>query len=177
MTLREKINKNFVLQRDDVKSRLLSRSLLWMGLGLAIITLVAFLSATLPVFQEIMLKIALNQNFMLMSLFNILLMVGIFMTIRNPRVTLLVPVSLYALFALYEGVFVSATLFLNGMQQFADVLLVMLVPAIIFGVMGMVAYTNVFDFTKLIPFATFGIFALMLMSLIMAFVGSGFNQR
>ena len=63
MTVRERFSQNFVLAKDDVKSRLLSRSLLWMGLGVAVITLVAFLSLKIETFHNAITSFALNNGF------------------------------------------------------------------------------------------------------------------
>ena len=64
MTLKARLNHNFVLQKDDLKSKLLSRSLLWMGLGLAIIILIAFLSFKIKSVNNLLVQIADNTGFL-----------------------------------------------------------------------------------------------------------------
>ena len=176
MTVRERFSQNFVLAKDDVKSRLLSRSLLWMGLGVAVITLVAFLSLKIETFHNVITSFALNNGFWFSLIINMALIMGIFFVLRNPNISIIVPALMYAGFAFYQGFFVAITLDWNGITNFTDFLLVMLVPGGIFVLVGLVSYLNFFDFTKLIPFATISLFILMIMSFILFFIG-GTNQR
>ena len=48
----------------------------------------------------------------------------------------------------------------------------MLIPSFVFLVMGIIAYTNLINFSKLIPFTFFGFFAILILSLIMIFTAS-----
>ena len=53
----------------------------------------------------------------------------------------------------------------------------MLIPAGIFFIMGVISFFNLFDFTKLIPLATIGMFAILIMSIVLGFVQSGSNDK
>lgn len=177
MTVNQKLKQGFALQKDDIKGRLLSRSLLWMGFGLAVIVIIAFTSSAVPAFNNVMLKIADNTGFMIMTILNIVLMMAIFFTIRNPKTHILVPTFLYLIFAFYEGIYINLVLNFEGiMDDFSQLLLVMLIPAGIFLLLGFISFFNIFDFTKLAPIATIGFLVLSIMSLVLFFVG-GTNNR
>lgn len=177
MTLKEKLNHNFVLQKDDLKGKLLSRSLLWMGLGLAVIVLIAFLSFRIESVNNLLLQIADNTGFFTSMIINFGVVIGIFFAIRNPNTHIIVPVILYIVFAAYQGLFINIALNFQNIRNFADLLLIMLIPAGIFFIMGVISFFNLFDFTKLMPLATIGMFAILIMSIVLGFVQSGSNDK
>ena len=85
----------------------------------------------------------------------------------------MIPVILYAIFAIYEGMFITTILEFTGTTNIVkDLLLYMLIPSFVFLVMGIIAYTNLINFSKLIPFTFFGFFAILILSLIMIFTAS-----
>ena len=177
MTLKARLNHNFVLQKDDLKAKLLSRSLLWMGLGLAIIILIAFLSFKIKSVNNLLVQIADNTGFFTSTVINFGLVIMIVLVIRNPNTHIIIPIILYGVFVAYQGLFINITLNFQNISNFANLLLIMLIPAGIFFIMGLISFFNLFDFTKLIPLATIGMFAILIMSIVLGFVQSGSNDR
>ena len=77
----EKMSNNFFskykIQAIDVKSKLLSRSLLWMSLGLMVIIFVAWLSSWLsskyPAFNNFVVTFSIGSRWGLAWLFNLII--------------------------------------------------------------------------------------------------------
>lgn len=174
----EKMSNNFFskykIQAIDVKSKLLSRSLLWMSLGLMVIVFVAWLSSTVPVFNDFVVTFSIGSRWGLAWLFNLIIIFSLFFCIQNKNINIMIPVILYAIFAIYEGMFITTILEFTGgtANKVKDLLLYMLIPSFVFLVMGIIAYTNLINFSKLIPFTLFGFFAILILSLIMIFTAS-----
>lgn len=169
---------SYKLDKTDIKSTLLSRSLLWMGLGLAIIVLVAWISSTNNVFLELAIKFSVGTNWIIMWILNTLLIFGLFFTLNNKNTPLIVPIILYSIFALFEGFFVTTILVFTGTNEIMkDLLLFMLIPSFSFGLMGVLAYFNVIDFSKLIPFALISTIALFIMGILLFFLSSSFLEN
>lgn len=174
----EKMSNNFFskykIQAIDVKSKLLSRSLLWMSLGLMVIVFVAWLSSTVPVFNDFVVTFSIGSRWGLAWLFNLIIIFSLFFCIQNKNINIMIPVILYAIFAIYEGMFITTILEFTGgtANKVKDLLLYMLIPSFVFLVMGIIAYTNLINFSKLIPFTVFGFFAILILSLIMIFTAS-----
>lgn len=177
MTIKERLFNSTTLNKSNIKGKLLSRSLLWMGFGLAFIILVAYLSMSVPAFKTSIIRVFTSSTWIFISLMNIGLLFGIFFSIRNMKTSLLFLVILYAIFAFFQGVYIAGLLLFTGMEKMSQVLLLMLVPASIFVIMGLLAYSNFIDFTKLIPYTIFALFGLLIMSLILIFVQSAMAQR
>ena len=174
----EKMSNNFFskykIQAIDVKSKLLSRSLLWMSLGLMVIVFVAWLSSTVPVFNDFVVTFSIGSSWLLAWLFNLIIIFSLFFCIQNKNINIMIPVILYAIFAIYEGMFITTILEFTGgtANKVKDLLLYMLIPSFVFLVMGIIAYTNLINFSKLIPFTVFGFFAILILSLIMIFTAN-----
>lgn len=174
MTLKERVFNGIALDKDNVKGKLLSRSLLWMGFGLAFIIIISFLVSKIPVFKDLM-HIFAGGSWFMMLIINIALLLGIFFTLRNPDMPIGIPAVLYAFFAIYEGFFISYLInyFLpSNADALSTLLLLMLIPAGIFILMGIIAYTNIIDFSKLLPFCSFVFIGLLVMSIVLIFVNS-----
>ena len=173
----EKMSNNFFskykIQAIDVKSKLLSRSLLWMSLGLMVIIFVAWLSSTFQAFNNFVVTFSIGSRWGLAWLFNLIIIFCLFFCIQNKNINIMIPVILYAIFAIYEGMFITTILSFTGTTNIVkDLLLYMLIPSFVFLVMGVIAYTNLINFSKLIPFTFFGFFAILILSLIMIFTTS-----
>ena len=173
----EKMSNNFFskykIQAIDVKSKLLSRSLLWMSLGLMVIIFVAWLSSTFQGFNNFVVTFSIGSRWGLAWLFNLIIIFSLFFCIQNKNINIMIPVILYAIFAIYEGMFITTILEFTGTtDKVKDLLLYMLIPSFVFLVMGIIAYTNLINFSKLIPFTFFGFFAILILSLIMIFTAS-----
>lgn len=173
----EKMSNNFFskykIQAIDVKSKLLSRSLLWMSLGLTVIIFVAWLSSTFQAFNDFVVTFSIGSSWGFAWLFNLLIIFSLFFCIQNKNINILIPITLYSIFAIYEGMFITTILTFSGTTNIVkDLLLYMLIPAFVFLVMGITAYCNLINFSKLIPFTFFGFFAILILSLVMIFTNS-----
>ncbi len=173
----EKMSNNFFskykIQAIDIKSKLLSRSLLWMSLGLTVIIFVAWLSSTFQSFNNFVINFSIGSNWGFAWLFNLLIIFSLFFCIQNKNINIMIPITLYAVFAIYEGMFITTILQFTGTVNIVkDLLLYMLIPSFVFLVMGIIAYSNLINFSKLIPFTFFGFFAILILSLIMIFTAN-----
>lgn len=170
----EKMSNNFFskykIQAIDIKSKLLSRSLLWMSLGLTVIIFVAWLSSTFQSFNNFVINFSIGSSWGFAWLFNLLIIFSLFFCIQNKNINIMIPITLYAVFAIYEGMFITTILQFTGTVNIVkDLLLYMLIPSFVFLIMGIMAYSNLINFSKLIPFTFFGFFAILILSLIMIF--------
>ena len=170
----EKMSNNFFskykIQAIDVKSKLLSRSLLWMSLGLMVIIFVASLSSNLPAYNSFVVNFSIGSRWGLAWLCNLIIIFSLFFCIQNKNINIMIPVILYAIFAIYEGMFITTILEFTGTTNIVkDLLLYMLIPSFVFLVMGIIAYTNLINFSKLIPFTFFGFFLILIFFLIIFF--------
>lgn len=178
MSFKERFfSSNISISQLDVKGKVLSRSLLWMGLGLTFIVLVAYLTSSFAVFENFMLRISFGSNWLMILLFNITLMIGLMFTLYNPKISIWIPITLYAVFAIYEGIFISSLLYISGSLNVSRLLLFMLIPAGVFGLMGIVAYFDLVDFSKTIPFLIFGSLILLILGITLIFVNSGVLEK
>ncbi len=173
----EKMSNNFFskykIQAIDIKSKLLSRSLLWMSLGLTVIIFVAWLSSTFQSFNNFVINFSIGSSWGFAWLFNLLIIFSLFFCIQNKNINIMIPITLYAVFAIYEGMFITTILQFTGTVNIVkDLLLYMLIPSFVFLVMGIIAYSNLINFSKLIPFTFFGFFAILILSLIMIFTAN-----
>ena len=163
----------YKIQAIDVKSKLLSRSLLWMSLGLLIIVFVAWTSSTFPIFRDFVARFSIGTSWIFSWLINIILIFSLFFCVQNKNINIMILVILYSIFAFYEGMFITTILiFTSTYNIVGDLILYMLIPSFIFLIMGIFAYTNLINFTKLIPFTFFGVIAILILSLIMFFTAS-----
>ncbi len=173
----EKMSNNFFskykIQAIDIKSKLLSRSLLWMSLGLTVIIFVAWLSSTFQSFNNFVINFSIGSSWGFAWLFNLLIIFSLFFCIQNKNINIMIPITLYAVFAIYEGMFITTILQFTGTVNIVkDLLLYMLIPSFVFLIMGIMAYSNLINFSKLIPFTFFGFFAILILSLIMIFTAN-----
>ncbi len=173
----EKMSNNFFskykIQAIDIKSKLLSRSLLWMSLGLTVIIFVAWLSSTFQSFNNFVINFSIGSSWGFAWLFNLLIIFSLFFCIQNKNINIMIPITLYAVFAIYEGMFITTILQFTGTVNIVkDLLLYMLIPSFVFLIMGIIAYSNLINFSKLIPFTFFGFFAILILSLIMIFTAN-----
>ncbi len=163
----------YKLDVTDKKANILSRSLLWMSFGLAIIVLVAWISSINDAFLRFAYDMSYGNMWIVSWLINLVLLISLVFATSSNKVPLIVPIILYALFAFYEGFFITTILVFSGSVDIVkDLLLYMLIPAAIFLVMGILAYFNLVNFTKIIPFLMFGLIALMIMSIVLFVVNN-----
>lgn len=171
--VRNSFFKKYKLEKTNVKSNLLTKSLLWMSLGLMVIIFVAWLSSNVASFQNFVQKFSFGTNWFLAWIINIVLIVSLFITLQNPKINITIPIILYCLFAFYEGMFITSALIFSGtVNVFKNLLIYMMIPASIFAIMGIIGYFNLIDFTKLIPFTLFASIGLIILSLLILLLNS-----
>ena len=167
------IFSKYKLESFDVKSKLLTRSLLWMSLGLIVIILVAWISSTNSTFFDLVLNLSVGTDWIYAWIINIVIMVLLFVCLNFPKIPIIVPSILYVAFAFYEGIFITSILIFSGStNEVKDLLLYMLIPASVFAIMGILGYLNLLNFTKLLPFIFFGSIALLILALTLIFTSN-----
>lgn len=160
----------YKLETVDVKSNLLTRSLLWMSLGLMMIIFVAWFSSTNTTVLNLVINLSTGITSIFMWLINIIIIFALFYTVSNKNINILIPTFLYIFFAIYEGMMITTILIMTGTNNIvSSLLLYMLIPAAMFALMGVLGYFKLINFTKLVPFAIFGLFGLSIMGFIMFF--------
>lgn len=170
-TSKQRVNSEVKI---DFKNRILGRSLLWMGLGLALIVLFAWATIQFPNFAIAISRI--GDLYWLLFFGNILLIFGLTFVIMNPNRSLFTCVIFYFAFVLIQAIFTSITIVFSGIDL-ENFLLVLMIPGCIFLTMGLIAYFDWFDMTRLWPIAAFGSLALFIMSLVLLFVPSQTMQK
>lgn len=163
----------YKLETVDVKSNLLTRSLLWMSLGLMMIIFVAWFSSTNTTILNLVFNLTTGISSIFMWLINIVIIFALFYTVSNKNINILIPTFLYIFFAIYEGMMITTILIMTGTTNVvSSLLLYMLIPAAMFALMGVLGYFKLVNFTKLVPFAIFGLIGLSIMGFIMFFTTS-----
>ena len=155
-------------------NRILGRALGWMGLGLALIITFAWATLEFPNFANVMVQI--GNWYWLFLILNIGLSIGFSFLIANPRQTLGLAIVCYLAFVVFQAIFTSTTIVYSGIDL-QNLILLMLIPSGIFLIMGIIAYFDWFDMTKLWPIATFGSLALLIMGLVLIFIQSQLTMR
>lgn len=170
---KNKFFNKYRLNVEDKKASLLSKSLLWMSLGLLVIILVSWISSINNDFLFLAVKLSSGNLWIVSWLINIALIFALYFTISNQKINIIVPIMLYILFSLYEGFFITTLLVFSGSVDIVkDLLLYMLIPASMFLIMGGLGYLNLIDFTKLAPFTMFAFIGLLILSLVMFLTNS-----
>ncbi len=160
-------------EKASTKNRLISYSLMWMGLGVAIIFLMTYLVMSVPAIGDIVSKIATSQGWPILFVVNIGLVIG--MSLLVQRLNLSTLILMYMVFVFIQGLFVSSTLYYSGFSVQAEgmknVFLLFLVPSSIFVLMGILGFFKIFDFSKIGPFLMFATIGLMIFSIFLIFFG------
>ncbi|MBD5423490.1 MAG: hypothetical protein HDR43_03260 [Mycoplasma sp.] len=165
------------LEITDVRSKLLNRSLLWMSLGLMVIILVAWISSVNDNFRQFVTTFSLGSSWLFSWIFNLIIIFALFWSVQNTNINIVIPLSLYVLFAVYEGMFITSILIFTGTVDVArDLILYIMIPAGIFTLMGVIGYLNLINFSKLIPFSFFGFISILVLSFVMIFTSNKFIE-
>ncbi|MGL6125281.1 MAG: Bax inhibitor-1/YccA family protein [Metamycoplasmataceae bacterium] len=167
-------------ERSSTKNRLISYSLMWMGLGVAIIFLMTYLVISVPQIGELVSRIANSSSgWTILLVVNMVLIISLSFSMHKMNIASLV--LLYIAFVFVEGFFVSTTLYYSGfdtqVEGFKNVFLLFLIPSAIFILMGMLGYFQVFDFSKIAPFLIFATIGLMIFSVFLIFFGGESTQK
>ena len=161
------------VEKSSTKNRLISYSLMWMGLGVAIIFLMTYLVMSVPAINSMVINIANSAGWSILLVVNIGLILGMSFFIQKFQLPTLI--LMYISFVLIQGLFVSSTLFYYGFGPDAEgmknVFLLFLAPSGIFVIMGLLGYFQVFDFSKIGPFLMFATIGLLIFSIFLIFFG------
>lgn len=160
-------------ERSSTKNRLISYSLMWMGVGVGIIFLMTYLVMAVPQVGNFVLKIATSRGWPLLLIVNVALIIAI--SLLSQRLNLFSLVLMYVAFILIESLFISSTLYYFGFgvqaQGVKNVFLLFLAPSGIFVLMGLLGYFKIFDFSKIGPFLVFATIGLLIFSIFLIFFG------
>lgn len=164
------------IEKASTKNKLISFSLMWMGLGVALIFLITFLTVTIEPFAALISRIQ-EVAWPILIILNIVLILGISLFCQKLSLSSLI--FLYIGFILVQSIFVSTTIsrFSGNESPIKDMLLIFLAPSLMFIVMGLLGYFQVFDFSKLGPFLMFATLGLVIFSLFTAFFGGENSQK
>lgn len=166
--------------KSSTKNKLISFSLMWMGVGVAIIFLMTYLVITTPSINRIINDIVSTRfGGPMLVILNLALILGI--SFFSQRLNLPSLILLYIVFIMVQGIFVSTTIYWSGfsaeVSNSKNIFLIFLIPSLIFVVMGLLGYFQVFDFSKLGPFLIFATIGLMIFSLFVVFFGGESSQK
>lgn len=158
--------------KRSIKNKLISYSLMWMGLGVTIIFLMSYLILAVPEISNIFIQIS-NKFWFILLIMNIGLIMGL--TFLSHKLSLKMLVSMYVIFILVEGLFLSTTLYYFGFgisdDGMKNLVLLFLAPSLIFFVMGLLGWFQIFDFSKIAPFLFFATIGLIVSSILLLFLG------
>ncbi|MDK2819470.1 MAG: Bax inhibitor-1 family protein [Mycoplasmataceae bacterium] len=171
----EKIKSTFKTSasKNSVKNKLISYSLMWMGLGVMIIFLMSYLVLSVPEISNIFIRIA-NEFWIILLIVNMALILGL--SFFAQRLSLKMLILMYIVFILVEGLFLSTTLYYFGFgvdnnNGIKNLFLLFLAPSSIFIVMGFLGWFQIFDFSKIAPFLFFATIGLIIFSILLLFFG------
>ncbi|MGL5204924.1 MAG: MAG0110 family membrane protein [Metamycoplasmataceae bacterium] len=167
-------------EKASTKNLLISYSLMWMGVGVALIFLMTYLVMAVPQIGDFVRSISnSSMGWSILLIINI----GLILTISFLMNKLSTPilVLLYLAFVFVEGLFVSSTLYYSGFgiqaEGLKNVFLLFLIPSTIFVIMGLLGYFQIFDFSKIGPFLFFATIGLLIFSLFLFFFGGDSAQK
>ncbi|MGL5522178.1 MAG: MAG0110 family membrane protein [Metamycoplasmataceae bacterium] len=162
----------FTTNKTKTKNKLLSLSLFWLGLSVSIIFLITFgllYLQDVPAIAKFISQFLSNPtSIIVLSLVNIALLIGMFFILRKQSSSLLLCISLYLLFTLFEGFYLAA-IFLIYNVQIREVVPLFLIPSLVFVIMGALGSFNILDFSKILPFLIIATVGLMIFSFVLFF--------
>ncbi|MGL4343537.1 MAG: Bax inhibitor-1/YccA family protein [Metamycoplasmataceae bacterium] len=156
-------NLFFTSEGTRSKNKLLSLSLMWLGIGVITIFLISFLLLSFPKFLYD-LSVFFNYFWLMMTIINVVLLISMFAILRNNNTSIKIAVLLYVAFVVFEGFYLSTSFVWYNVTSIKDLIPLFLIPIGIFVLMGIFGYFNIFDFTKLAPFLMFATIGLMIFS-------------
>jgi len=177
----KKVFSNFFnksIEKSTTKNKLLSFSLMWMGIGVATIFLMTYLVISVPVVSNLILKLSSSLGWSFLLVINFALIIGLSFFSRKLNFSSLIIV--YIVFIFIEGLFVSSTLFRFGFNTNSgmnNIFLLFLIPSVIFILMGILGYFQIFDFSKILPFLFFATIGLIIFSVVLIFIGGNIMEK
>ncbi len=168
--------KSFV--KPTAKNRLISFSLMWVGIGVAIIFLMTFLFMLNPDNWFIN-KLSNSLTWSILIVINLVLIIAL--SFYSYKMSLTVMFWMYMIFIFIEGIFVSTTISmyfpLFNESSVRNIFLLFLVPSGIFVIMGLLGFFEVLDFSKLLPFISFATLGLIIFSIFLLFFGGSSSEK
>lgn len=147
------------------KNKLLSFSLMWMGLAVAIIFAIAWLTLPTMPLHSLIERMSTTSSIILFVI-DLILMFVLFFVIRNRNVSTIVVALLFLGFVVAQG-FVIATMFhFLEVSNLKDLIPLFVFPGLFFALIGIIGYFNLINFTRWMPFLCYGMFGLVLVGTI-----------
>lgn len=147
-----------------MENKLISKSFLWMFIGL----LVTFATGFIVSNSEVMLENVFGGGYIVFVIVELILVI-----VLSARVMKMKPITAKICFLLYS--FVSGLTFSSifVVYNMESIMLVFLVSALIFGIMSLIGYSTNIDLTKIGTYFLFGLLAVIVVSIINIFLQSG----
>ena len=149
-----------LLGDDKVDNKLISKSFLWMFIGL----LVTFITGYVICLNQQTLMFALSGFYIIAIIVQLVL---VFVLSRN--LFKLKPTTVKILFLIYSMVtgFTFASVFV--VYEIASIIFVFALAAVLFGIMGLIGYYSNIDFSKFSSYLMFGLIGVIIASIINIF--------
>lgn len=147
-----------------MENNLISKSFLWMFIGL----LVTFATGFVVSNSEVMLENVFGGGYLVFVIVELVLVI-----VLSARVMKMKPVTAKICFLLYS--FVSGLTFSSifVIYNMESIMIVFLASALIFGIMSLIGYTTKLDLTKIGTYFLFGLLGAIIVSVINIFLQSG----
>lgn len=153
------------------KNKLLSFSLMWMGIAVAIIFLVTWAAMPNNFLWPIVKSISGFGNIGLI-IANSALMIALFFVVKNKKISTIFIAALYLVFTFVEGIVLAVIFKVANVRNLSDLVPLFIFPGAFFALIGLLGFFNIINFTKLMPFAIFAAIGLLILALIGVFVFS-----
>ncbi len=152
------------------QTTVLNASLMWFAIGLTAMLSIATIFGLIPQMQTVSLNLFAHKSFViLLSISAIGLMLALSFMFKTAKIETLI--IMYVLFAVVEGFSLSMILLRFAFEnQTWKILTLLLIPSATMLVMGILGYSQIFDFSKIGRFLTFSLIGLLVTGLIMMFI-------
>ena len=157
------------------QTTVLNASLMWFAIGLTAMLGIAVIFGVIPQMHTVSINLFANRSFVvLLSVSAIGLMIALSFTFKTAKIETLI--IMYVLFAIVEGFSLSMIMLRFAAQnQSWKILTLLLIPSTTMLVMGILGYSQIFDFSKIGRFLMFSLIGLFVAGLIMMFI-PGINR-
>lgn len=145
------------------KNRLISKSFMWMFVGL----LVTFLTGIIISFSETMLENIYGGMYWVFIIVELLLV--IFLSARVMKMSATGAKVCFLLYSFVSGLTFSS-IFIA--YELSSIVYIFLITALVFAVMSLIGYTTKIDLTKMGTYLLFGLLAIMIVAIVNIFIGS-----
>lgn len=164
--------QTFIKVHSNTSHKILSSALSWFGLGMLLVFSLGYAFTIIPfmniIFRSIM---SSNFNFIVLTIASIGIMISIVFGAWKLNLSTLI--ILFAAFCLVESFYI-ALIFSIYAQNYSKLLLVFSIPALTFGIMGLLGYFQLFNFGKLWKFLLISTIGLIIFGIVTFFVQNSF---